>query len=152
MSLRKQIQDNKEIEQKLQDKIKALSQLQAEYEIVQPDMPVLYSALPEKAEISDIVKTLETIVVQNQATLSAIQVGETFLSEKESSPTAIYVQKNLVPITLFFSSEGSYINLVKVLEKMNHLPRLYAVQNISMAKTADKIASTLKIKAYYLPL
>src|SRR3990167_7353762 len=51
IGLRKQIEDDQIVDTKLQDKINALSQIQAELDVLQPDLPLIDTALPTKSEV-----------------------------------------------------------------------------------------------------
>jgi Tfp pilus assembly protein PilO len=167
IGLQKQIKDNKEVESKLQEKISALSQLQAEYEIIQADLPILDTALPVKPNIDELIKTVEKLAFENQASLSAMQVGEAILSENnveasqstqpepqkaKSKTVSMPISKPAIPINLVFTTESNYGNITKIVAGINRLPRLYAIQNITMMKNLDKVLASIKVYAYYLPV
>lgn len=149
VGLRKQIEDNQMVEKKLQDKINALSQLQAEYEVIQKDLPYLNSALPTTVNVVDLVKNFERLVSENHASLSAMQIAEAPLSEN-----SITVNKNkntAIPLAVIFSIEGDYMNMANLVESLNNLPRIISVQSLSLIKGVGKVIGSLKVNAYYLP-
>lgn len=148
IGLTRQIDDEKIVEKKLQDKINALSQLQAEYEIIQPDLPALNAALPVKANIVELVQSAESLARDNQASLSAVQLGETNLSSGKNITTP---QIHAVPISFLFTTEGNYANLSAIIKKISLLPRLLSIQNVLMIQGLGKIINTVKVNAYYLP-
>lgn len=165
IGLQKQIQDDREVEKKLQEKINALSQLQAEYEIIQPDLPVLDAALPVAPEVSDLIKTAEKLAGDNQASLSAMQVSETMLSEdkkdtldtaqktaaNKNKPAGVSKPSTATPISMVFTTETDYVNVIKMISAINRLPRLYSLQSVTMLKGLRNIVFNLKTNAYYLP-
>ncbi len=164
--LRKQIEDKKLVEKKLQDKINALSQIQAEYEIIQSYLPALNSSLPTKAEVVDLVKSIEKLANENQASLSAIQVGETFLdvktiatintipvvNTKKNKESTEQTFANATPVSFIFTVEGDYSNTGNLVAKVGRLPRLVTTQNVLLTKGVGKVIATLRLNAYYLPI
>lgn len=164
IGLQKQIKDDREVETKLQEKINALSQFQVEYEIIRPDLPILDKAIPETPNINELIKVVEKLALDNEASLSAIQVGETFLSGEGNTvdkqlPNTIPRDKGLVlmpiskpaiPINLVFTNDGNYASIVKIVAAINRLPRLLSTKNITMVKGVNKIIASIKVDAYYL--
>lgn len=164
--LRKQIQDEKSVEKKLQDKINALSQIQAEYGVIQSYLPALNAALPTKADIVDLVKTVEKLANENQASLSAVQIGETSLDDSAASITSaaptVNTQKNKdiskqtfvssIPVSFVFTVEGDYSNIANLVAKIGRLPRLLTTQNVLLTKGVGHVIATFRLSAYYLSI
>ncbi len=154
VGLRKQIEDNQMVEKKLQDKINALSQLQAEYEVIQKDLPYLNSALPTTVNVVDLVKNFERLVSENNASLSAMQIAEAPLSDGliDITNNSKSINKNqAVPLGVIFSIEGDYMSVANLIEAINSLPRIISVQSLSLIKGVGKVIGSLKVNAYYLP-
>ncbi len=165
-NLRKQIEDDQKVELKLQEKINALSQIQTEMEVIKQDLPVLNTALPIKANIIEVIKLVEKLTIDNQATLSAIQIQGVDLSDDEitqiqkqvATPntkvesTGEPIDKKLSVIPILFTVEGDYQSLSNLVAKVRKLPRILSVQNMSMLKNVGKIVTSIRVSAYYLPL
>lgn len=152
IGLQKQIEDDKLVETKLQDKINALSQIQAELDIIRPDLPLVDTALPTKSEVVTLIKTLEALSSENNASLSAIQVGEAALSEGKFTNIAVADgQQNAVPVSFVFTIEGNYTDIANLVKRVTNLPRIVATQNVSVLKSSGKIIGTIRFNAYYLP-
>ncbi|MBI3385149.1 type 4a pilus biogenesis protein PilO [Candidatus Gottesmanbacteria bacterium] len=163
--LRKQIDDEKLVEKKLQDKINALSQIQAEYSVIQSYLPALNSSLPTKADVVDLVKSIEKLANENQASLSAVQIGETFLDDKTVAAIntpVVNVKKNnenaqqtfasATLVSFVFTVEGDYSNAANLVAKVGRLPRLLTTQNVLLTKGVGKVIATVRLSAYYLPI
>lgn len=159
VGLQKQIADNKEVENKLQDKINALSQLQAEMNILEPDIPLIDTALPTKSEVVTLLKNVESLAQQNNASLSAVQIGEAALSDLSDAAlqqAQIQVQQQngvgeAIPVSFIFTVEGGYVNIANLINKITNLPRIVATQNVSISKSTGKIIGSVRFNAYYLP-
>lgn len=155
--LNKQIEDDRKVEQKLQEKINNLSQIQTELEVIKSDLVYLDLGLPNKPNVAEIIKSIEKLAGDNSASISAIQIQEVKLSEKESSRSAVSVKvaketegkAKIIP--LVFTVEGDYASLAKIISQLRKLPRIMAVQSLVMLKNIGRITTTVKVNAYYLP-
>lgn len=164
IGLQKQIKDNQEVDTKLQDKINSLSQLQAELEVIQPDLPVLDAALPTKSEVVSLIKSLESLAKENNASLSAMQIGTAMLSEV--APAEIIVRpinqstaaaplpepvQELIPVSFVLTVEGNYADIANLIKKITNLPRIISTQSVVVLKSSGKIIGNIRFNAFYLP-
>lgn len=152
IGLRKQIEDDRIVDVKLQDKINALSQIQAEFDVLQPDLPLIDTALPTKPEVIGLIKNLESLASENNASLSAIQVGGVALSDdwiKQQDTTTSNDQA--IPVSFLFTVEGGYTDIANLIKRVTNLPRIVTTQNVMIIKSSGKIIGSIKFIAFYLP-
>ncbi|MBI3980995.1 type 4a pilus biogenesis protein PilO [Candidatus Microgenomates bacterium] len=152
IGLRKQIEDDQIVDAKLQDKINALSQIQAELDVLQPDLPLIDTALPTKSEVVSLIKSLESLASENNASLSALQIGEALLSEtsgKKEEKTVVTDQA--IPVSFLFTVEGGYTDIAGLIKRVTNLPRVVTTQNVIILKSSGKIIGSIRFNAFYLP-
>ena len=85
--LQRQIIDRKTLNEKLDEKINALILAQDEYRLIEADLPLIYTLLPEKPEFPLLMRLLENLTIQNSATISGIQFDPIVLYEKSLPET-----------------------------------------------------------------
>ena len=122
--------------------------------------------MPTKANVVDLVKSIEKLANDSSASLSAVQIGETFLSDKvtpveNSKVPMVAKHKNgsleetfasVVPVPFVFTVEGDYGNIANLVAKAVHLPRLMSTEGILLTKGVGRVIATFRLSAYYLPL
>lgn len=145
INLRKQIEDSTSVDSKLTEKINALAQIQAQYEVIKSNLPLLAQAMPERADIVGLVQEFEKITTDNQAVLSAMQFSETNLVGEGAGKDT----QNTVPITFQVSAGGDYSRLLALLNSISKLPRLVSVDSVNINAGTASPAATIRLKAYY---
>lgn len=125
-SLNKQISDARLVDQKLQEKINALSLAQTEYQKIKPDLDLVENALPKAPEFPPFVKSLEKI-----ATESGIQIANLNFKNIDLSANAEATQSSvLIPIDFSLSIEGDYPKVDNFLKKITGLERLTVIDKM----------------------
>lgn len=145
INLRKQIADSSTVNSKLTEKINTLSQIQAQYEVIKSDLPLLMQALPVRADVAGLVQQIEKITKDNQTVLSAMQFGDASLVGEGS----VKDNQNAVPITFQISASGDYAHLLTLLSSINKLPRLVSVDSVNISAGTASPTATIRLKAYY---
>lgn len=160
-SLQRQIDDRAQVNQKLDQKINALIKAQEEYQRIEPDLPIIYSMLPNQPDFPLLLRMLENLVVQNSATISSIQFNPIVLYEErpldsalvatpssniqeiisnvipKSSPSPVHqIDVESIPTTQMsftLSFQGEYSNLVKLLDQLTKLDRVVTINSIELS-------------------
>lgn len=145
INLRKQIADSETVNKKLTVKINALSQIQAEYEIIKPNLLVVSQSLPAVADIAGLVQQVEKITKDNQASLSAVQFGEVDLSGGNSKTSG----QEGVPVTFQITTGGDYNQLLSLIKKITRLPRIITTETVSINSKIPSLVATIRLKAFY---
>lgn len=159
-TLQRQIEDRSFLNDKLEEKINALILAQEEYQRIAPQLPLIYTLLPEKAEFPSLLRRLELVVDQNSATIAGIQFEPIVLysglpSPLEStndgtieSPSA----SSTTPIHFTLSLSGEYQNLVTFLSQLTLLDRLVTIQSVTITNNQSgesQLSLGLQTRAYY---
>ncbi len=145
INLRKQIEDSTSVDSKLTEKINALAQIQAQYEVIKPDLPLLAQAMPERADVVGLVQQIEKITTDNQAALTAMQFSEANLVGEGTGKDT----QNSIPVTFQVSAGGDYSRLLALLNSISKLPRLVSVDSLNINSGTASPAATIRLKAYY---
>ncbi|MFH0863562.1 MAG: type 4a pilus biogenesis protein PilO [Candidatus Gottesmanbacteria bacterium] len=151
--LQRQISDSKLVEQKLQEKINALSQAQVAYEAVKPDLGVIMSALPSNAQFPTLIKGFEKISAESGTTLVNLNFQSINLTDVSKEATGAATE---TPVTFSLTAAGDYNQLSDFIRKLSFLDRLATIEslNITMQKKEENINGVIRLnlkgEAYYV--
>ncbi|MCL5675627.1 MAG: type 4a pilus biogenesis protein PilO [Patescibacteria group bacterium] len=146
INLRRQISDSMDVDAKLTQKINALSQIQAQYEIIKPDLPLLSQVLPPVSDVAGLVQQMEKTSSDNQLALSAVQFSDVSLvGERQKKDAA----SGLVPVSFQITEAGDYAKIVNFIESIKKLSRLISIENVNFDSASSSPAATIRMNAYY---
>jgi Tfp pilus assembly protein PilO len=131
-NLRKQIDDDTFVEQKLVEKITNLSVLQQNYTGIKNDLPVVYDAVPISAQIPPLVAEIQTIAKNSNVKLDNFQTFTVDLSN--TVPT----NKKYSSFDFGFSSEGTYPDIINFMNQLSNFQRIITIDNISISTINNK--------------
>jgi Tfp pilus assembly protein PilO len=171
VELQKKITDASFTNQKLQEKINALSEAQTQYSLVQADLPIVFSALPKDPDFSSLLKQIENIAVASGVSVTGIQFQSVLLfdtkktestlsaltqtiSQEQTNPSlaAVPPSLDLTPISFSLSLRGGYPNIKAFLTSLSHLSRLIDVNSFNISNSQSGIAEltiNMQTKAFY---
>ncbi len=130
-NLRRQIDDNKFVDQKLQQKISNLSVLQQKYSDIQSDLPIVYAAIPTSSEIPSLVAEIQAIAANSNLTINSFQTFEVDLSTSAST------NKKYSSFDFSFSAQGTYPSIIAFLDKLINFQRIITVDSASISRLND---------------
>lgn len=137
--LQKQISDSDFVNQQLQQKIANLTALETSYQKIQNDLPVVYAAIPENPQVTELVGQLQTIAQESQVTLQNIQTLPVDISATTTS------QYN--SFTFAIDVVGSYENLQTFLQTLTGFSRITTIDALALTKPLSQPGSyTLSIR------
>ncbi len=145
INLRRQIADSENVDRQLTQKINALSQIQAQYEVIKTDLPLLSQVLPARADVSGLVQEMEKVALNNQVALSAMQFGEANLVGEGLTKS----DQNAIPVAFQITTAGDYARLLALLQSLNTSARLVSVDSINISAGTASLSATIRLKAYY---
>jgi len=149
-SLVKEIKDQQLVNQKLGEKIQALTQAQQEYARAEANLYLVNQALPQTANLSIFAKELEVLARTANITLEAIQFESINLKGKLSETK----NEALTPTVNFkLGALGNYLELKNFLHLVTSLRRLVSVTSFSFSqdKKEEKIMNlSLSAQAHFL--
>jgi Tfp pilus assembly protein PilO len=140
-NLRKQIDDNNFVEQKLQLKINNLSILQQKYNTIQADLPIVNDAVPTTTQIPLFIATVQSIAKDSSLTLTSLQTSEVSLSE---SPA---LEQSSFDFTL--TATGAYDNMLNLLSRITNFQRAVALKNIILSTRNGTLQLSLKGTVFF---
>jgi Tfp pilus assembly protein PilO len=101
-NLKRQYDDNIEVDQKLDQKISALSSLEQQYtELSQTSLPLIMNAIPQSPEIPSFTRKVESLAKTHGITLNFLNVGEVELFPAEK------LQKGFSALEFSITAEGA---------------------------------------------
>jgi len=140
-NLNKQLEDARFVSKRLQDKINDLSILQAKYNSLQEDLPLIYEAVPKNTDAPKITGQIQAIANDSKVTLTSSQVSNILLS-----PARFYYFSFNISLT------GSYENLLSFVNKLSDSQRVTNIYNINIAKgqkEGDVLQASIKGQAFF---
>src|SRR4051812_13582704 len=124
--LQKQLEESKVIKEQLDTKIANLYALQNEYYKLQPDLPVVFSAIPNKPEPAPLLGKIQAIAAKDKLSLMQLESFQVDLMKKSTDPKA----KSSYTITI--QGQGSYEQLAAFIESFTHFDRILTIESLSI--------------------
>lgn len=134
-NLRRQIQDAKVVDQKLQEKITALSEAQANYEAIRPDTEIILAALPEETKFAPFIKSLEKISTDSKTQITNLTFQTVDLSQKEAT---IAIDVKQTPIKFSLTLAGNYPDMAEFVRRLAGFERILTLERIGFAAKEGK--------------
>lgn len=156
VELKRQIEDNKQLDETLRKKIDSLVTAQEEYQFIKDFIPAINEALPEQPNIAKVLTKIEDLAAENQATISALQIQSISFQNVPSgnnkkASTAI-PQPTSIDVSLKMA--GSYQQLISFLQGLFTMRREVDATFLELTPDATSANATLKlllkINTYYL--
>lgn len=146
LKLRKELDDNNFVDQKLQDKINNLSTLQKKYIVLQNDLPVIFAAIPQSPEVPLIVAQIQAIAKNSNTAIENFQSFEVEVPTKSAS-------RNYSSFSFALSAGGTYNDLYRFLTQLSNMQRVVAIELLSLTKksVSNSMELSIKGKAFFNP-
>lgn len=148
-TLRRQIADSRFVDQKLQEKINALSEAQIEYEMIKPDLELILTALPKETRFPPFVKSLEKLATESGAKLTDLSFQTVNLSTPEATTAA-----KEIPIGFSLTVSGDYSSLASFVKRLTSYERLATIEKMGLStkKEGEKeeLQLTLTGQTFYV--
>lgn len=147
VELNRRIQDERDVDKRLSEKIASLQTAQEEYEKIQPDLPLIYEVLPTDPALYPLVKAFETIATQSAVTDTSLNFQTVNLIPGASGSAEI---------SLNLSASGPYDSLLSYLDSLEKVRRVVVWESASMKppketeETHSGLVLTINGKAYVL--
>lgn len=149
--LLKEIEDKKDLDQKLGQKVAALSTAQSEYLAYQPRLPVLDQAIPKTPAIVNALKIIEKTATEQSLIVSSIAVNE--LPEEATHSADGKATVLNVPMTITLN--GDYLGVRRMVEALKNNRRLFAIDTVVLSASEEQTGKTLRasltIDVPYIP-
>lgn len=153
-SLRRQISDSREVDHQLELKINTLLQAQETLQKEKDNLFLLDEALPSDPQFTVLVRELETLARDNEATLAALQVESFNFQGKSDVPKKAAAEKKVgnEPESFNFSLRLSadYLRLKNFLNQLMSLKRIVTIRDFAFTQERNQaISLEIKAQSYY---
>jgi Tfp pilus assembly protein PilO len=135
VDLKKKVSDAEFVQLQLHNKINSISQLEQQYNILAPDLPVIFDAIPIEPAAPILVGQIQALAKKSNLSLSNIHVYEVQLTSIASNSAA--------PSSFVFSldAKGNYENMLLFVSDITNINRIITIESIAIAR--DTRTSTL---------
>ncbi len=140
------IEQQKEIDQKLTQKITALTVAQRELSQKESSFAVLDTAIPSTPKYNELLTALEKIASERQvvfvsAIAQEVPIEKTSIPISLQSSADVPLELESFPLTLSFS--GEYESLIGILEDLQNLRRVLLIDRFDMNPSQQQEASNI---------
>jgi Tfp pilus assembly protein PilO len=141
--LKKQISDAQYVEQMLSQKIKNISNLSQEYQIIENDIPLIMDAVPQSPQIPTFVGQIQTLGQESSIMIVNIEVLPVNLNSRIATQSSSF--------TFEISGNSSYENMQKFIDDLIKMQRALSIIGIQTSKDTetDSIDFIIKGLAYF---
>ncbi|HYM64920.1 MAG TPA: type 4a pilus biogenesis protein PilO [Candidatus Sulfotelmatobacter sp.] len=138
-NLQRQLDDDKFVEQKLQEKINNLSILQQKYSALQKDLPIIFAAVPKGSEIPSFLAQMQGLSKESNINLDSFQTFKVQVSEESS------LNKKYSTFDFGFKVQGDYQTLITFLNKLSSFQRIVTISLVSITKSTENNNPSLEL-------
>ncbi len=146
--LQKKLADENDVLQKVTQKANDLSLGKKNFDNLDQSIKDKISAsIPNTVSLKTMLQSLEETANAHQASISALQVQPIEIDSKTDDQLG-----TLTNISFTFNIEGSYQNLLAILQGLKNSSRLISFDNLSISQVSDTKTQVMSIsgKAYYI--
>ncbi len=162
--LKREISDKIEINKKMEDKITALIEAQANYQEVESLLPAVDQALPIIPDAVPLLIQLRNLASMSGTLITTVQLPSVPLTGQEPGPGTGKTPANKHQLyDVAIAVQGSYQNIRTFLEGITSMRRIVSVDSVTVTPISAGFVGTesaipssrllqlaLKLKAYYL--
>lgn len=143
--LQKELEDDRFIDKKLEQKIASLSNLQQKYNLLENDIPIVLAALPQNPKSPLLIGQIQALAQTSNTKITKINVSEVELSKIQGG--------NKYPSFVFsVEIQGSYQQLTQFLNLLSSFERIVTIDTLSLSKSTEKnnlLQLGVRGKAYF---
>ncbi|HKC14466.1 MAG TPA: type 4a pilus biogenesis protein PilO [Patescibacteria group bacterium] len=143
--LNKKLEDNKFIDEKLGQKIANLTALQQKYANLQPDLPIIFAAIPKSPEVPIFAALVQAIASNQNITIETLQTFPVDVNTNQNP-------RQYSSFSFALTADGSYNDLSNFLSSLTSMQRIVQIDIISLTKktgTSNSLQLTLKGKTFF---
>lgn len=137
----KELEDKREIDQQLSQKVAALSTAQTTYLQIQEQIPLLYEAIPPRPQIKESLLQIEKIASDRGLVIENLSMRQV-PAEVEANITQAGTERVTLPVTITMA--GSYPNISAYIEDLMSLRRTYIIESIIFSRTEERGSESLR--------
>lgn len=148
LTLQKKISDSQTVLEQIIKKTDDLTLAKQNYQDLGSTMVTkIAEYIPNEPNLKGLIQQLEQVAQQNQASISALQIQPLEFDLKSD----VNAQK-LTPVEFTYNVQGTYQNIIAILNILQNNIRVITITNITINKTEESSHLLLSVsgKAYYL--
>lgn len=138
----KEIEDKRDLDQKLTQKIAALSTAQTSYLDVQDRLFLLEETLPSTPDLIQVVKIIEKVAVDHGVLIDSLTISEV-PKEIAEDVTFSRLRKNSFPISMSLS--GDYANVRSFVQGLISYRRLFITDTVIFSTSEERGQKRLRV-------
>lgn len=131
--LRKEIQDNQDVERRLIEKINTLTALDQVYRQVEHDLSSVEAVLPSQSDFQNLLSLIENTAVTRQLGIVSLQFKPVDLVKPEAEEGDFKIN----PIAFQVLFKGSYEDLISGLASINRARRLITIETVQIKRSRE---------------
>ncbi len=159
--LRREIQDNIEINKQMEQKIVNLLEAQAAYQNAYPKLGLLYEAIPQNPDVLPLIFELKNLANQTNASISAVTVPTVPLVANSSTQT-LHTKSNedsSTNVSIVMTISGGYSEIKNFLDGILSMRRIINIETLSITRNQysrgdnaiEELRLMIRTHAYYDP-
>lgn len=151
-NLKKQLADNQMAEKQLDQKITNLSLLQQQYSLINSDLSIVTSAIPQTPHSALLLSQVQSIAKTAQVGLTSLQTFPVEIAKIADNLDQDEKENNYSYYSFSLNVEGPYANLVNFTRSLVYFERITTVNNLSFTKNTDNVNElklSLKGQVYF---
>lgn len=139
LKLRKELEDNKFVDNQLTEKIQNISTLQKKYLTLQNDLPFVLSAVPKNSEVPLLAAQIQAIAKNSNVSIVDYQTFEVEIPQKAN-------KQGYLSFSFALSAEGSYNDLHKFITSLSNMQRVVSFELLSLTKKTGSSFLQMAVK------
>lgn len=152
--LRKSIEDQQILLNRMDDKITQLRVAQVEYNNILLDLSAIFEALPQKPQAASLLGKLNRILIENNIDISVLQISPIVLKQSQMADVA---SSNTIAFTL--TGKAPYSDILTLVDLLSRTDRVITIDAIDIATiptstgtftSAELLTFTIRGKSYVL--
>jgi Tfp pilus assembly protein PilO len=137
--LQRQLQDDTQVNEQLQTKIKNLSALQIAYVSIEPDLPMITAAIPVTPRIPFLIGQIQQIATTTNVRITNLQIYQTALDAKTPKDT-------YVTFAFTISVSGTTATVNQFLKTLSSFDRIITYDTVTIQNQDSTKPAALDIK------
>lgn len=129
-NLKKQISDARFVNEKLENKVRSLSSLSQEYQIIQDDIPLVYDAIPELPQAPTLVGQISALGQDAAVEITNIEILPVNLSEPAASKSSNFAFE--------VSGNSDFISAQNFLDDLSRMQRVLNINSVQLIKNPEE--------------
>lgn len=145
--LNKKLEDSRFVNAKLEEKIKNLSLLSQQYNLLQEDIKAVETAIPVSSKTPIFIAQIEEIAKLSQVTLLRLNTASVELSNENINLSNANME--FQTFSFFLNIQGSYENINRFISTLINFERITILDSLSLRKNDNIFTLDIAGKAYF---